>query len=72
VIEFLPLLMFLGICVTLMLGYPVAFTLAGTALLFALGGIAFGHFDANLLLAYPDRAVAAEPWHLQCHASIRG
>lgn len=54
-IEFLPLLMFLGICVTLMLGYPVAFTLAGTALLFALGGIVFGHFDADLLLAYPDR-----------------
>lgn len=54
-IELIPLLMFLGICITLMLGYPVAFTLAGTALLFALGGIALGHFDANLLLAYPDR-----------------
>lgn len=53
--ELLPLLMFVAICATLTLGYPVAFTLAGTALLFALGGVAFGHFDASLLLAYPDR-----------------
>ena len=47
--------MFLAVCVTLMFGYPVAFTLAGTALIFAGVGIATGHFNANLLLAYPER-----------------
>jgi len=54
-IECLPVLMFLAVGVTLLLGYPVAFTLAGTALLFAGFGILTGHFNANLLLAYPDR-----------------
>lgn len=54
-IQLIPILMFVVICAVLMLGYPVAFTLAGIALLFAGTGIVFGHFDANLLLAYPDR-----------------
>ena len=34
-IEFIPLLMFIAVCLVLMLGYPVAFSLAGTALVFA-------------------------------------
>jgi tripartite ATP-independent transporter DctM subunit len=38
-----------------MLGYPVAFTLAGVALWCAGIGIVTGHFDAQLLFAYPDR-----------------
>lgn len=38
-----------------MFGYPVAFTLAGVALIFAGLGISFGIFDLQLLLAYPDR-----------------
>ena len=38
-----------------MLGYPVAFTLAGTALLFAAGGILLGGFDAAFLTALPGR-----------------
>jgi tripartite ATP-independent transporter DctM subunit len=37
-------------------GYPVAFALGGTALLFALLGVADGHFDWFLLLALPERA----------------
>ena len=53
--ELAPLIMFLTVCAALMLGYPVAFTLAGTALLYAGLGIASGHFDPNLLLAMPDR-----------------
>lgn len=53
--EFLPLLMFLAVCAALMLGYPVAFTLAGVALWCAGLGILLGHFDAQLLFAYPDR-----------------
>lgn len=54
-IELIPVLMFLVICATLMLGYPVAFTLAGVALLFAGMGVLTGNFDGNLLFAYPDR-----------------
>ncbi len=54
-VELIPLLMFLAICLTLMAGYPVALTLAGTALLFALGGELFGLFDATFLEALPNR-----------------
>jgi tripartite ATP-independent transporter DctM subunit len=38
-----------------MAGYPVALTLSGTALLFALLGSAAGHFDMAFLLALPNR-----------------
>ncbi|MCK7597994.1 TRAP transporter large permease subunit [Microbulbifer sp. CAU 1566] len=53
--ELIPLLMFLVVCGALMLGYPVAFTLGGTALLAAGLGIVGGVFDAELLRAFPDR-----------------
>ncbi len=55
ILEILPLLMFLAVCLCLMMGYSVAFTLAGTALICAGLGIITGHFDANLLRAFPDR-----------------
>ena len=35
--EWLPLSMFVAVCVVLLTGYPVAFALGGTALLFAAG-----------------------------------
>lgn len=54
-IELIPLLMFAVICAVLMLGYPVAFTLGGTALLFAGFGIVGGVFDPNLLKSFPSR-----------------
>lgn len=54
-IEFIPLIMFAVICVLLMAGYPVAFTLGGTALLFAAGGIATGHFDHHMLHTISNR-----------------
>src|SRR5690606_7669074 len=54
-LELLPLLMFGVVCLVLMLGYPVAFTLAGVALLFAAFGIVGGHFDPNLLRTFPSR-----------------
>jgi tripartite ATP-independent transporter DctM subunit len=54
-IELIPLLMFAAICVFLMLGYPVAFTLGGVALAFAAVGIAGGIFDPNLLKSFPSR-----------------
>ncbi|MEZ5530567.1 MAG: TRAP transporter large permease subunit [Porticoccaceae bacterium] len=53
--EYIPLLMFAVVCLALMAGYPVALTLAGTALLFALVGTATGHFDMSFLHALPNR-----------------
>lgn len=53
--DLIPLFLFLTVCGTLMLGYPVAFTLAGTSLLFASLGIIFGAFDPSLLKTVPDR-----------------
>ena len=53
--DYISLYMFLAVCLLLMLGYPVAFTLAGTALAFAVGGILTGQFDAGFLSALPGR-----------------
>jgi len=47
--EILSLVMFATACVVLILGYPVAFTLAGVALAFAMLGLGFGIFDLRLL-----------------------
>ena len=47
--------MFAAVCLLLMLGYPVAFTLAGTALAFAAVGIIAGGFDPAFLEALPGR-----------------
>ena len=54
-VEFIPFIMFAAVCLVLMAGYPVALTLSGTALLFALLGSAAGHFDMAFLLALPNR-----------------
>ncbi len=51
----MPALMFLGVCLVLLLGYPVAFSLAGTGLLFALIGGLTGTFDPAFLEAIPNR-----------------
>lgn len=53
--ELVPLVLFAVVCLVLMLGYPVAFTLAGCSLLFAGLGIVTGTFDPNLIKALPDR-----------------
>jgi tripartite ATP-independent transporter DctM subunit len=45
--EILAGTMFLGVIGTLMLGFPVAFSLAGTALIFGLVGMMFGVFDPS-------------------------
>ena len=44
-IELLPLLLFLVVCLFLLAGYPVALTLSGVSLLFAGLGLAAGVFD---------------------------
>jgi len=49
------LLMFATVVAVLLAGYPVAFTLAGTALLFAFGGILTGTFDPAFLGSMPSR-----------------
>jgi tripartite ATP-independent transporter DctM subunit len=49
------LLLVLALCAGLLLGFPVAFTLGGVALLFAGLGIALGVFDAAFLEAFPNR-----------------
>lgn len=53
--SILDILMFVTACGLLMLGFPVAFTLAGTALLFGLLGMALGVFDFAFLRALAQR-----------------
>ncbi len=53
--EFIALYLFLAVCLLLMLGFPVAFTLAGTALAFATIGTLAGVFDTGFLAALPGR-----------------
>jgi len=53
--EIIPILLIVLIFAALLLGYPVAFTLAGTSILFALLGIALDFFDPNLFKTLPMR-----------------
>jgi tripartite ATP-independent transporter DctM subunit len=48
-------LMFVLALVLIFTGYPVAFALGGTAIVFAVVGVQAGFFDWNLLFALPDR-----------------
>ena len=54
-VEFIPLILFLVVCLVLLLGYPVAFSLGGTALAFAWIGGMTGYFDDAFLQALPNR-----------------
>ncbi len=51
----MAILLFLAVCLVLMLGYPVALTLAGVALMFAAIGTLTGTFDSSLLGVLPNR-----------------
>ncbi|MGY6705866.1 TRAP transporter large permease [Roseinatronobacter sp.] len=53
--EILAGLMFFGVIGFLLLGFPVAFTLAGTSILFAYMGLYFGVFDMSNLRALAGR-----------------
>lgn len=53
--EFLALFLFLFTFGVLLVGYPVAFTLGGSALLFAFIGAITGTFDPAFLEAIPNR-----------------
>jgi len=60
-LELMPLVLFFAVCAVLLLGFPVALSLAGTALAFA--GLGLGleslginaNFNAGYLAAYPNR-----------------
>jgi len=54
--DWLAPLMFVTALVLIFSGYPVAFALGGTALIFAGIGVVLGYFDWSLLFALPDRA----------------
>jgi tripartite ATP-independent transporter DctM subunit len=47
--------LFLAAALSLLAGFPVAFTLAGIALIFALIGVITGTFDPSFLQAFPSR-----------------
>ena len=51
----MALLLFAVVIVVLLAGFPVAFTLGGTGLLFALVGVLTGNFDGAFLAALPSR-----------------
>jgi len=53
--EWMPILLFLTVGMVLLLGYPVALSLGGAALQFALIGMLFGLFDPAFLEALPNR-----------------
>ena len=53
--ELVPLLLLIIICVALLAGYPVALTLGGISILFALICIPFGIFDPTIFKSIPIR-----------------
>ena len=53
--SIMPLLLFLSICLVLLIGYPVAISLGGTALIFAGIGLLTETFDITFLYALPNR-----------------
>ena len=53
--EILSILLLIVLCATMMLGFPVAFTLSGIAVLFALLGAWLGVFDMIFFNAIPSR-----------------
>jgi tripartite ATP-independent transporter DctM subunit len=53
--EWLGPVMFIGALILLSLGYPVAFSLGGVAILFGVLGVFLGVFDPIFISAMPDR-----------------
>ena len=53
--EWVAGLLFVSVIVILLAGFPVAFTLGGTALIFAGIGILTGTFNEALLSSLPNR-----------------
>jgi tripartite ATP-independent transporter DctM subunit len=53
--EWIALSLFAAVVVLLLAGFPVAFSLGGTALLFAFGGVVGGGFESAFLSGLPSR-----------------
>ena len=53
--EWVAALLFVSVILVLLAGFPVAFTLGGTALIFAAFGVLGGGFNEALLLGLPNR-----------------
>jgi tripartite ATP-independent transporter DctM subunit len=53
--DILSILLFLSVLGTLLIGYPIAITLAGVSLIFAFIGHQFGSFDYSFLNSLPSR-----------------
>jgi TRAP-type mannitol/chloroaromatic compound transport system permease large subunit len=54
-LEMMPPLMFGGLILAMLIGFPVAFTLAALGLSFGFLSIYLGFFDMNFLQAIPGR-----------------
>ena len=57
-IHYMAPIMFASLVVFLLLGYPVAFSLAANGLIFGLIGIELGLFRPDFLQALPERILA--------------
>ncbi|GHE21009.1 TRAP transporter large permease [Halomonas urumqiensis] len=57
--ELMPLMLFASVCGVLMLGYPVALTLAGTSLIFA--GIGYLMMQSGMPVPFETRYLSAMP-----------
>ena len=64
-LEYMAPLMFAGLVVFLLVGYPVAFSLCFTGLAFGLLGIQLGMLQPALLQALPERVLGIELGKLQ-------
>lgn len=53
--EWIACLLFIAVIVVLLAGFPVAFSLGGTALIFAVAGVLGGGFEAAFLAGLPSR-----------------
>jgi len=54
-VEWVALFLFIAVIILLLAGFPVAFSLGGTALIFALAGVLAGGFEAAFLAGLPSR-----------------
>ena len=53
--EWLAIAMFVGFLLIMLTGFPVAFSFAGSAIVFGLVGLSLDAFDLNLLRLLPNR-----------------
>jgi tripartite ATP-independent transporter DctM subunit len=54
-VEWIALLLFVTVIIFLLAGFPVAFSLGGTAMLFAVFGVTSGNFESAFLSGMPSR-----------------